>query len=212
MLKPPLDRMLDRLPVNEAYDGVVADAYDTWLPVDEPWPDEIVYRDAFREVEGTILELGCGTGRPLLRWLADGLDIEGLMPRPTCFRSFGATQANVASTQCCITATSHRLRLDHSFGAIVCVAGSFMLIDDETRAREALISYREHLFPGGLLGLSLGAAPPSERDSSFVWKLRRTGTDDAGVTYIVHEAIHTDRHDLVTTVYDRLERTTEAAG
>jgi hypothetical protein len=96
------------------------------------------------------------------------------------------------------------LALGQSFGAIVCLAGSFMLIDDEARAREALVSYREHLAPGGLLGLSLGTAPPSEAESSFSWKLRRTGTDAAGTTYLVHEAIHADR-DGLTTVYDRIE-------
>jgi hypothetical protein len=41
--------------------------------------------------------------------------------------------------------------------------------------------------------------------------LRRTGTDAAGTTYIVHEAVHSDRHDRTVTVYDRLE-TYDATG
>ncbi len=197
--------MRDRIPVNEPYDGVVADAYDTWVPVDEPWPDEVVYRDVLRDVEGPILELGCGTGRPLLRWLAEGLAIEGL--------DASADMLSILrrhATERGLSPVLHHgdfapLRLDRSFGAIVCLAGSFMLVDDEDRAVEALASYADHLVPGGLLGLSLGV-PTVDEGPSFVWRLRRTGTDAAGVSYIVHEAMHSDLDEQVATVYDRIER------
>jgi SAM-dependent methyltransferase len=175
------------------------------LPVDELWPDEIAYREAFGNVEGPILELGCGTGRPLLRWLAEGVDVQGLDASADMLRILQRHADERGLEPVLHHGDFAPLAVDQSFGAIVCLAGSFMLIDDETRARDALVSYREHLLPGGLLGLSLGSAPPSDPESSFVWRLRRTGTDAAGTTYIVHEAIHTGRDDGVTTVYDRIE-------
>ena len=197
--------MRDRLPVNEPYDGVVAHAYDTWIPVDGAWPDEVVYRDVLRDVPGPILELGCGTGRPLLRWLADGLDVEGLDASAdmlTVLRRHAAERG--------LSPVLHRgdfapLTLGRSYGAIVCLAGTFMLVDDEDRAVEALASYLEHLEPGGVLGLSLGV-PQLDPRTSLVWRLRRTGTDAAGISYVVHEAVHGDSGEQVTTVYDRIER------
>jgi SAM-dependent methyltransferase len=197
--------MLDELPVSDGYEGVVAQAYDAWLPIDETWPDEPVYRDALRDVEGPILELGCGTGRPLLRWLADGLDVQGLDASADMLAILRGHAAERGLDPVLHHANFATLELDQRFGAIVCLVGTFLLVADEQRARDALASYAEHLRPGGLLGLTLGSAPPSDRDLSFVWRLRRTGTGADGTTYIVHEALHTDDRDGLTTVYDRLE-------
>jgi hypothetical protein len=101
------------------------------------------------------------------------------------------------------------LIIDRMFGAIVCLAGSFMLIDDANLAERSLASYFDHLEPGGLLGLSLGVAR-FEPDNSLVWRLRRTGTSDDGTTYVVHEAVHTDPGSHLETVYNRLETYDEA--
>jgi SAM-dependent methyltransferase len=198
------------LPVNDPYDGVVAEAYDTWLPVDEMWPEEVAYREVLALATGTILELGCGTGRPLLRWLAEGLDVEGL--------DASADMLDILrrhAEQRGLEPTLHHgdfapLALGREFGAIVCLAGTFMLIDDQARAESALHSYFAHLAPGGLLGLSLGLSS-SGPDSSMVWRLRRTGTSDAGVTYVVHEAVHADEDESVEVVYNRIE-TYDAGG
>lgn len=200
----PLRRLRDRLPVNEPYDGVVADAYDSWIPVDETWPDEGIYRQALADVAGTILEIGCGTGRPLLRWLADGLDVEGL---DASADMLAILRRHAKSRG--LDPTLHQgdfapLVIDRTYGAIVCLAGTFMLVDDAARAEAALTSYWQHLDPGGLLALSLGVSV-SEPSSSLVWRLRRTGTSDEGVTYIVHEAVHTDPSSHLEVVYNRVE-------
>jgi SAM-dependent methyltransferase len=137
--------MRDRFPVNEGYVGVVADAYDTWLPVDELWPDEIVCRGAFGDVEGPILELGCGTGRPLLRWLAEGVDVQGLDASADMLRILRRHADERGLEPVLHHGDFAPLTIEQCFGGIVCLAGSFMLIDDDARARDALISYREHL-------------------------------------------------------------------
>jgi SAM-dependent methyltransferase len=197
--------MRDRLPMPDGYEGVVAKAYDTWLPVDDAWPDEIVYRDALRDVEGPILEIGCGTGRPLLRWLAEGFDVQGLDASADMLAILRTNAAERGLDPMLHHGNFAPLELGQEFGAIVCLVGTFLLVHDEERAREALVSFAAHLVPGGLLGLTLGTSPPTDTESAFVWKLRRTGTDAAGTTYIVHEAVHSDRHDGTVTVYDRLE-------
>jgi len=73
-----LDRLRDRLPLNLPYEGLLADAYDAWIPVDSVFPDDVAYELLLADVDGPVLELGCGTGRPLLRWLAAGHDVEGI--------------------------------------------------------------------------------------------------------------------------------------
>ena len=200
----PLDRLRDRLPINDPYDGVVADAYDTWIPVDEAWPDEELYRQALVDVTGTILELGCGTGRPLVRWLADGLDIEGL---DASADMLGVLRRHAKERG--LEPTLHHadfapLAIDRSYGAIVCLAGTFMLVDDEELVQRSLASYLQHLEPRGLLGVSLGVFN-TDPSGSLLWRLRRTGTSDDGITYVVHEAVHTDLSRRTELVYNRVE-------
>ena len=72
------DLVRDALPVNQPYDGLVAEAYDVWLPPDGSYDDRDLFRDLIRAGDGPALELGCGNGRLLVGYLADGLDVEGV--------------------------------------------------------------------------------------------------------------------------------------
>lgn len=209
MSASPLGRLRDRLVVNAPYDGVVADAYDTWLPVDEMWPEEVAYREVLSLAPGTVLELGCGTGRPLVRWLAEGVDIEGLDASADMLRILRAHAKERGLDPVLHHADFAPLALGREFGAIVSLAGTFMLIDEVERAEAALHSYFAHLLPRGLLGLSLGRSS-ADPESSLVWKLRRTGTSDDGITYVVHEAVHADVEHQVELVYNRVETYDEA--
>jgi SAM-dependent methyltransferase len=199
-----LDRMRDRLPVNDPYEGLVAAAYDSWLPVDEAWPDEIVYRRALADVEGPILELGCGTGRPLLRWLAEGLDVEGL----DASEDMLAVLRRHAMARGLEPVLHHGdfapLSIGGQFGAIVCLAGTFALVDDAKLAERSLVSFYEHLAPGGLLAMTLGS-PTHDPATWLTWRLRRTGTDADGTTYVVHECNVGPADDQVEVVYNRHE-------
>jgi SAM-dependent methyltransferase len=201
---PILARMTDRVPANLPYTGVLADAYDTWISVDDRLPEESTVRRLLTGVHGPILELGCGTGRPLLRWLADGLDVEGIdasadMLAILCHH---AAERGLAPT------VHHGgfapLALDRTYAAIVCVAGSFTLIDDRDEARRALASYLEHLRPGGLLAITL-VVPTASFGEELAWRLRRTGTHPDGTTYLVHEAIRCDREEQLQVTYNRME-------
>jgi SAM-dependent methyltransferase len=199
-----LDRMRDTRPANEPYSGLVAAAYDTWISVDESWPDEVVYRRALADVEGPILELGCGTGRPLLRWLADGLAVEGLDASEDMLDVLRRHAAARGLEPVLHHTDFAPLSLDRSFGAIVCLAGTFMLVDDAELAERSLRSYWEHLVPGGLLGVTLGA-PSLDPTMSSTWRLRRTGTDSDGISFVVHECSVGSTDDQVEVVYHRHE-------
>jgi SAM-dependent methyltransferase len=207
-------RLRDRLPLNLPYEGIVAEAYDTWVPVDEAWPDEPVYRALLADVEGPVLELGCGTGRPLLRWLAEGVPVEGL---DSSGDMLTVLRRHAAERQ--LAPTVHLgemapLALGRTYGAIVCLAGTFSLVLRD-RVPAALASYRDHLRPGGLVALSLFAGPPppvegggtdTDPHAALRWRLRRTGTVPSGETFVVSEAVLDDPVDDLQVTYNRVER------
>jgi SAM-dependent methyltransferase len=204
MADPLVARLRDRLTLNAPYAGLVAEGYDTWIPVDEELPDEAVYLDLLGRVGGPVLELGCGTGRPLLRWLALGFDVEGLDSSADMLLILRRHAQERGLEPVVHLGDMAPLSLDRRFAAIVCPAGTFTLIGDAERARHAIASYLAHLHPGGTLALS-AYVPVSDFDEQLAWRVRRTGTTAGGTTIVVHEAVRCDVHARVQVVYNRVE-------
>jgi SAM-dependent methyltransferase len=199
-----LDRLRDRLPVNLPYEGLVAEAYDAWIGVDDVFPDDVVYEALLSEVDGPVLELGCGTGRPLLRWLSAGHEVEGIDASADMLSILHRNAAARSLDPVLHLGDIAPLELGRSYAALVCPAGTFTLVDDEVRVVDALRSYHSHLRPGGRLGLTLHRLEPTARDS-LRWRIRRTGTVADGTTVVVHEALHLPEGGRVQEVYNRLE-------
>lgn len=203
-------RFVDRLPIGAPYDGVVALAYDAWMPPGSTFPDDALHTDVVRAAAGSSLELGVGNGRFLIPVVEAGLSVEGIDNSADmldrCRRHAAERGLDVVLHRGDIAP----LDLGRRFGALVCPAGSFTLVASEQRARAALASYLDHLEPGGTLALTM-FVPGSDDITGFSWRLRRTGTDELGVTYVVHEATGDDVEPQVHLVYNRLE-TFDASG
>ena len=200
-----LARMRDRLEINAPYNGIVAEGYDAWMPVDEPIDEEPAYRHLLERIDGTVLELGCGTGRPLLRWLAEGYDVEGVDAAGDML----ALLAQHAAARG-LRPTVHRgdiapLDLGRRYAAIFGTAGTFSLVRPDERAREAIASYAAHLQPGGTLAIT-GFVPTGDLDAAMEWRVRRTGTTAAGETIAVHEAVACDRDAKEQIILNKIER------
>ena len=203
-------RFVDRLPIGAPYDGVVALAYDAWLPPGVGFPDDSLHASVVRAADGPALELGVGNGRFLIPVVQAGLSLEGIDRSADmldrCRRHAAERDLDVVLHH----GDMAPLDLGRRFAALVCPAGSFTLVADEQRAREALASYLEHLQPRGTLALTM-FVPGDDELTGFAWRLRRTGTDDDGTTYVVHEATGDDIEPQVHLVYNRLE-TFDASG
>lgn len=197
-------RFVDRLPSNAPYDGVVALAYDAWLPPGRRFPDDALHMNVVRAAAGPTLELGTGNGRFLLPAIEEGLALEGvdnsadMLAR--CRRHAEERGLDVVLHLGDIAP----LELDRRFAALVCPTSSFTLIDSEQRARHALATYLDHLEPGGTLALTM-FVPGADDSTGFEWRLRRTGTDDHGITYVVHEATGDDVEPHVHLIFNRIE-------
>ena len=198
------DRLCDQLVVDRGYEGPVALAYDTWISVDTVFGDDPVYEAVLADIEGTVLELGCGTGRPLLRWLAAGHDVEGIDSSGDMLAILHQHAAERGLDPVVHHGDFAPLRLGGTYAAIVCPAGTFTLVADAEQAVEALASYFTHLRPGGLLGLTL-FVPDDPGANALQWRVRRTGTASDGTTFVVHEAICHDRADRLEVKYNRVE-------
>jgi SAM-dependent methyltransferase len=198
------EAFLDDLEVNAPYQGVVARAYDVFLPPGKALPDDAVHTEMIRQAGGVALELGVGNGRFLVPRLEEGLAVEGVDNATDMLH-----RCRLHLDARGLDATLHQgdmssLHLPATYTAICATAGSMMLLDDERRVRAALSSCWDHLEPGGRLAVSM-SMPGEDEDTGWAWRLRRTGSDERGTTYVVHEATEIDQHQQLVFAYNRLE-------
>jgi SAM-dependent methyltransferase len=172
---------------SKSYTGLSAASYDLWFG-DGGFEDVDFFRDAIRDGGEPALELACGTGRLLIPFVQEGLDVEGLdlsdEMLDICQRK--ADEAGVRVTL--HRASMEAFTLDRRFRTIFVPFGSFMLLESLDRARRALSRVRAHLDIGGraLIPLHLpwlhdvGVEPAMPGE----WRLRRVAIrpeDDAVV-------------------------------
>ncbi len=149
------------------YRGLMAQAWDLLRGDYSTWPDRPFYRAIIQGRGGAALDVGCGTGRHLLDYLADGLDIDGVDNSP---EMLAICRAKAAAAGAAVDGRLHlqdmdRLDLPRRYETIFVPSGTFMLLTDLTAADTALRRFHGHLTPGGLLVASF---------NSRLWPGRRT--------------------------------------
>ena len=64
------------------YRGLMAEAWDLLRGDTSVWTDRLFYRAIIERQGGAALDIGCGTGRLLLDYLAAGIDVDGIDVSP----------------------------------------------------------------------------------------------------------------------------------
>ena len=64
------------------YRGLMAELWDLFRGDTSAWPDRMLYRQLISETGEPVLDVGCGTGRILLDFMQEGVDIDGVDNSP----------------------------------------------------------------------------------------------------------------------------------
>ena len=143
------------------YTGLVAEAWDLLRGDTSAWPDRPFYRGLIasqnEHCSGPALDVGCGTGRLLLDYLAAGLDIDGVDNSPEMLalcRSKAAASGLEVSARL-FEQEMHALALPRRYATVMVPSSSFQLLTREADAAEALQRFYGQLRPGGLLVMSI---------------------------------------------------------
>ena len=110
------------------------------------------------EMDGPVLELGCGTGRLLMPLAATGLPVTGLDISPALLARARAKLATVPKGDkvACIEADLRDFDLArHDFAFAFCTSNTLMHLAQADEQLAALTRAAAHLRPGGLLLIDL---------------------------------------------------------
>lgn len=162
------------------YRGLMATSWDLLRGDTSNWPDRFFYRDVIQTSGGPVLDVGCGTGRLLLDFLAQGIEIEGMdnSPEMLALCRKKATQAGL--TPVLYEQTMEGLDLPRRYQTIIVPSSSFQLVLSEGGPSEAMRRFYAHLLPGGTLAMPFMTFWKEGQPLETDWHLRQEATREDG--------------------------------
>lgn len=188
------------------YYGIVAESYDLWFPGEE-FEDYEFYRRMIEAAPGPALEVGCGTGRLLLPYLREGLDVEGVDASADMLAICRRKAEQQSLSPVLHQQYVQELALPRRYATIYIPFGTFMLLWRLEEAFEALRRIYAHLEPGGQALISTDVPRDMyEARPGREWMLRRAGIRPSdGAEVLISEADEYDFVEQVVTGYYRYE-------
>ena len=125
-----------------------------------------------------VLDVGCGTGRLLFRYLGEGIDIDGVDNSPDMLREARSRARSLHLRPHLWRAEMETMKLPRSFRTIIVPSSTFQLLTSEASARRGMRRLAAHLAPGGalvmpFLVLAAGEVAVTERERPDGTVIRR---------------------------------------
>lgn len=136
--------------LSESYDGIAAEMWDD-MGGDTPGADFEFYARKIKELPGRALDLTCGSGKHLLRYLKLGLDVEGVDASETMLATCQRKAQQQSLHPVLYRQSMQALDLPRTYQTIFISAGSFQLLGNRDAAMQTLQRCLTHLEPGGQL-------------------------------------------------------------
>jgi SAM-dependent methyltransferase len=146
------------------YRGLVAEYWDLLRGDTSKWSSRPYFLALIRQSGEPALDVACGTGRLLLDYMKEGVDIDGVDISPEMIG--GAREnARIAGLEPSLhTQAMQSLDLPRRYRTIIVPSSSFLHLTDRQEAILALRCFQAHLTPGGLLAMSMRIMDASRTD------------------------------------------------
>jgi SAM-dependent methyltransferase len=133
------------------YRGMIAEFWDLLRGDTSGWADRSFYRELILASGQPALDVGCGTGRILLDYLAAGIDIDGVDNSPEMLGRCREKARELGLQPNLYQQSMAALALPRRYRTIIVPSSSFQLIIDPGDASRTMARFFDHLDPGGLL-------------------------------------------------------------
>jgi ubiquinone/menaquinone biosynthesis C-methylase UbiE len=161
------------------YRGLIVSCWDLLRGDTSGWSDRTLFRDLILRSGQPALDVGCATGRLILDYLAQGLDVDGVdcSPEMLALCRQKADQRGLRPTL--YRQEMERLDLPRRYRTILVPSSTFQLVTDPAEAAEVMRRLFEHLEPGGTLAMPFMVLWTGAAETNIVvedWKLLRERT------------------------------------
>jgi ubiquinone/menaquinone biosynthesis C-methylase UbiE len=136
---------------NPGYDyyGLLADTWDVWRDDTASWEDRFFFLDIVRQYGQPVLDVGCGTGRIILDYLSEGIDIDGVDNSPEMLAICQTKAKKMGLAPTLYQQQMETLDLPRTYRTILVPSSTFQLVTDLEMARSTLRRFFSHLQRGG---------------------------------------------------------------
>ena len=133
------------------YYGLMATTWDLFRGDTSKWEDKFFFLDVIGQYGQPVLDVGCGTGRLVLDYLSQGLDIDGVDNSPDMLTICQEKAEQLGLAPNLYQQPMESLDLPRKYQTIIVPSSSFQLVTDTDLARQAMQQFYDHLLPGGVL-------------------------------------------------------------
>ena len=129
----------------------MAEAWDILRGDTSGWDDRPFYLELIRRFGEPALDVGCGTGRLLLDYLAEGIEIDGVDVSPDMLAVCRAKASALGLEPTLYEQAVEDLQLPRHYRTIIVPSSSIQLVIDPATAGRAVARLAAHLEPAGVL-------------------------------------------------------------
>ena len=133
------------------YKGLMARAWDALRGDTSQWSDRFFFREAIQRYGEPVLDVGCGTGRLLLDYLAQNIDVDGVDNSPEMLALCRQKARERGLRPRLYEQYMETLDLPRAYRTILIPSSSLQLITDAEMADRAMTRFWAHLEAGGAL-------------------------------------------------------------
>ena len=133
------------------YYGLMATTWDLFRGDTSEWEDKFFYLNLIGQYGQPVLDVGCGTGRLVLDYLSQGLDVDGIDNSPDMLAICQEKADQLGLTPNLYQQKMESLNLPRKYQTIIVPSSSFQLVTDLDLAKKAMKHFYDHLEFGGVL-------------------------------------------------------------
>lgn len=164
------------------YHGLMATTWDLFRGDTSKWEDRFFFLDVVTKYGGPVLDVGCGTGRILLDFMKQGVDIDGVDNSPDMLALCRekATEMNLKLSV--YQQEMDKLSLPRKYQTILVPSSSFQLLLDQALPPVAIKALFDHLLQGGVLAMPFMTLWKAGDSLETEWTKETVNPED-GLTY-----------------------------